>query len=221
MPRPRRPAASPDSRARILAAAAAEFADRGFAGAGVDRIARRARVNKAMIYYHFKSKAALYRNVIHEMVRTTGERVRAILAGPGTSIDKIRAFADAVVEEADRRPHFPRIMMREMAEQGRHLDKETFALIQGLPRAMRLIVHEHDGPSPRPDPQLVYFSLIGPLLFYMGSGPVRARMARQGLPEMDGPDLAGFARHLRDLASALLTGLPAAPHRPASAHVED
>ena len=41
------------SRQRLLTAAAAEFAARGFAGASVDRIARAARVNKAMIYYHF------------------------------------------------------------------------------------------------------------------------------------------------------------------------
>ena len=50
MSRPAR--VSPDA---ILAAAALEFAERGFAGARVDRIARRARVNKAMLYYHFKS----------------------------------------------------------------------------------------------------------------------------------------------------------------------
>jgi AcrR family transcriptional regulator len=39
-----------DTRTALLAAAAAEFAAHGFAGASVDDIARRARVNKAMIY---------------------------------------------------------------------------------------------------------------------------------------------------------------------------
>jgi AcrR family transcriptional regulator len=52
----RRARVSPD---RILAAAALEFAERGFAGARVDRIARRANVNKAMLYYHFMSKDRL------------------------------------------------------------------------------------------------------------------------------------------------------------------
>ena len=59
MPRPAR--VSPD---RILAAAALEFAERGYAGARVDRIARRARVNKAMLYYHFGSKQGLYRTLL-------------------------------------------------------------------------------------------------------------------------------------------------------------
>jgi len=44
------PLRSASSRQRLLAAAAAEFAARGFAGASVERIARAARVNKAMLY---------------------------------------------------------------------------------------------------------------------------------------------------------------------------
>src|SRR3990172_6203646 len=49
----KRAPARPDSRDRLLAAAAAEFAARGFDGARVDRIARAARANKATIYHHF------------------------------------------------------------------------------------------------------------------------------------------------------------------------
>jgi hypothetical protein len=55
MGRPKSP--SPDTRTRILAAASAEFGVHGFAATTVDRIARRARVNKAMIYYHFPTNA--------------------------------------------------------------------------------------------------------------------------------------------------------------------
>jgi hypothetical protein len=39
------------TRERILAAALAEFAAKGFAGARVDLIARRARANKRMLYH--------------------------------------------------------------------------------------------------------------------------------------------------------------------------
>ncbi len=54
------------TRERLLAAAREEFAARGFDGAKVDRIARRARINKAMVYYHFPSKAALYLAILRE-----------------------------------------------------------------------------------------------------------------------------------------------------------
>ena len=57
-----------DSRAAIFRAAALEFAERGYEAAGTDRIATRARVNKAMLYYHFGSKGELYAEVVRDMV---------------------------------------------------------------------------------------------------------------------------------------------------------
>ena len=52
------------TRERIVGAASAIFADKGFAGARVDEIARRAGVNKAMLYYHVGDKQALYTAVL-------------------------------------------------------------------------------------------------------------------------------------------------------------
>ncbi|SFA90047.1 MULTISPECIES: TetR/AcrR family transcriptional regulator [unclassified Bacillus (in: firmicutes)] len=47
-------------KAKILESALVEFADKSYDGARVDRIAIEAGVNKALIYYHFKSKEELY-----------------------------------------------------------------------------------------------------------------------------------------------------------------
>jgi TetR/AcrR family transcriptional regulator len=52
------------SRERILAAALKEFAAKGFAGARVDGIARRAAINKRMLYHYFGSKENLFREVV-------------------------------------------------------------------------------------------------------------------------------------------------------------
>jgi AcrR family transcriptional regulator len=49
---------------RILQAAFKEFAGKGFAGARVDRIARRAGINKRMLYHYFGDKKALFREVL-------------------------------------------------------------------------------------------------------------------------------------------------------------
>ena len=64
------------TRSRILAAAADEFGARGFAATTVDRIARRARVNKAMIYYHFPNKRALYTAIVREHFTPIVEKLR-------------------------------------------------------------------------------------------------------------------------------------------------
>ncbi len=56
------------TRERILAAALKEFAAAGFAGARVDRIARRAAVNKRMLYHYFGDKNGLFRAVLRQKI---------------------------------------------------------------------------------------------------------------------------------------------------------
>jgi len=68
-PARRRPSGPRDperTRAVILNAAVAEFTSKGLSGARIDRIAKRANVNKRMIYYYFKNKEGLYIAVLEE-----------------------------------------------------------------------------------------------------------------------------------------------------------
>src|SRR5262249_56032790 len=53
------------TRERILAAALAEFSAKGLAGSRVDAIARRAPVNKRMLYHYFGNKDDLFREIIN------------------------------------------------------------------------------------------------------------------------------------------------------------
>ncbi|MFI0901338.1 TetR family transcriptional regulator [Streptomyces sp. NPDC020983] len=65
-----------DTRRRIFAAAAAEFAEHGLAGARVNRIAAAARANKQAIYLYYGSKEELFAAVL----RAKLEEVRLSLA---------------------------------------------------------------------------------------------------------------------------------------------
>ncbi|PYO96191.1 MAG: hypothetical protein DMD61_14465 [Gemmatimonadetes bacterium] len=49
---------------RIIAAAREEFSRRGFDGARVDQIARKAGVNKQLLFYYFHSKRGLFNAVL-------------------------------------------------------------------------------------------------------------------------------------------------------------
>ncbi len=65
----RAPARNPRrTRERILAAALKEFAANGFAGARVDVIARRAAINKRMLYHYFGDKEGLFKAVLRRKV---------------------------------------------------------------------------------------------------------------------------------------------------------
>ena len=69
------------SRARILAAATAEFARHGLSGARVDRIAARAKANKRMLYYYYGGKEALFLAVLEAAyARIRGEEQKLDLS---------------------------------------------------------------------------------------------------------------------------------------------
>ena len=59
------------TRERILAAALDEFAERGYSGARVNRIAGKAGVNAQLISYYFDGKAGLHRELLGRWHRVT------------------------------------------------------------------------------------------------------------------------------------------------------
>src|SRR5438477_2605345 len=100
------------SRDRLRAAAAAEFAARGFDGAKVDRIAHRAGVTKAMVYYHFASKAALYREILRDPFGAAAVAVADVRAAGGPPDQQLRRFVQAIADNAVDRPNFPAIWLQ-------------------------------------------------------------------------------------------------------------
>lgn len=102
-------------RSRILAAAATIFAERGFEGTRVEEIAAKARVNKASIYYHVGGKATLYEAILVEWVGQVLQEVRRESL-PGLPPEERLASIPRVLERLIQTyPHYPRIMVREIA----------------------------------------------------------------------------------------------------------
>jgi TetR/AcrR family transcriptional regulator len=86
------------TRERILAAALREFSTRGLAGARVDRIARRARINKRMLYHYFGNKDDLFREI---MRRKLEERVAWATAAPDDPGDTLSHWFRLACEDLD------------------------------------------------------------------------------------------------------------------------
>jgi TetR/AcrR family transcriptional regulator len=196
------------SRERIFAAAAGEFAARGFAGASVDRIARAAHVNKAMIYYHFRSKAALYQEILRDMFAAVAARVADVDASADAPADKIRAFVDAIADAAEARPHFPPIWFREIAEGGAHLDPGTLSHVTAVVKTLGRIVREGQskGGFARINPMLIHAGIIGPVLMYFASAALRQRLARAGVPGVAQLSRETVVAHVQRVAVMTLEG---------------
>ena len=188
---------SPD---RILAAAAVEFAARGYAGARVDQIARRARVNKAMLYYHFHSKQGLYRALLRDTFSRAGERLQAIAASGAPPADQLDSAIEAIAGFVGQHRFFASIMLREIAESGAHLDSDTLAALAAIPRAVGGIIQRgvEEGAFRPVHPLAAYFSMLAPMVVYLAGAPIRRQLAARHL--VSGPPLTddAFVRYIQD-----------------------
>lgn len=83
-------------RQRILDAAEAEFAARGFSGARMARIAATAAVNKQLLFHYFESKAGLHQAVADVVA------ARSAIATPTgkTPAERLRPLIDELVRTA-------------------------------------------------------------------------------------------------------------------------
>ncbi len=109
---------------KIINAATDEFAELGYAGARVDSIAERGDVNKAMIYYYFKSKERLYERILTDITTGIYSQVKqAVVEGrePIEQLYSIISMYMDMLSGIDRR--FLRIMMREIASGGEYFRK--------------------------------------------------------------------------------------------------
>jgi TetR/AcrR family transcriptional regulator len=199
---------SPD---RILAAAALEFAERGFGSARVDRIARRARVNKAMIYYHFKSKRALYCALLRQMFTLVANRLHLIASSDRPSADKIDEAIALFAEMIQQHAALPAVMLREVAERGAHLDAETLTALTRLPRLVAAIVQEGitAGVFREVNPIFAHFTLFGPILFYLAGAPIRQEITDLHLMNLSATP-NDFVHHMQETARRALA--PDVPH---------
>lgn len=99
------------TRARLLAAARAEFAAYGIAGARVDRIAAKADSNKAQIYHYFTSKEGLFDAVFAGIVEE-------VLREAPLDADDLPGYAVKLAEGYERHPDILRLVTWQRLERG-------------------------------------------------------------------------------------------------------
>lgn len=127
---PRRARNSEKTKADILVAGRAEFAERGFEGARVDAIAALAGANKRLLYHYFGNKEDLYRAVLLDAYQEIRKGERALSLdqyGPVDAMDRLVRFT---FRHFLANPWFPRLLGTENIENARFL--KTLPDIQAL-----------------------------------------------------------------------------------------
>ena len=199
-----------EDRPREICAAALEvFAEKGFASAKLDEIAKRAGVSKGTLYLYFADKEQLFRAVIRDAVVPNVERLRAALIQAGLPFgDLVRLFFSNFVEVTARVP-IGAVAKMVISESGNFPElakvwhDEVVSKALGTMTAL-IEMAQAKGEVRAGDARLHTFSLLGPML--MGI------LYRQTLEPVGGEplDLGELAKqHVETVLDGLLIGRPA------------
>jgi TetR/AcrR family transcriptional regulator len=182
------------TRARILEAAIRQFSENGLAGARTEQIAEEAGVNKALLYYYFKSKENLYEAALHsvfESVRADNVNVLEADASAG------ERFAEIVLRNFDRsysHPEMKSMMQQEMVRLHQGEENRLAPMAEKFFRPLWQLVDKlleegiASGELVAVDPAQMRYAALGANVLYFLSAPL-TRLAL-GIDPMERNELA-------------------------------
>jgi len=128
-------------KARILSAAARQFADHGFSKSTTRAIAEAAGVNQAMIHYYFQSKTRLYERVLAGIVieLLTG-LARSLSPRSSSPVEILAAFPERIISAFASEPVHLSIFRHEVGTGAPHLRAVFDQLGAAGPRGFRSVL---------------------------------------------------------------------------------
>ncbi|HEX4038580.1 MAG TPA: TetR/AcrR family transcriptional regulator [Acidobacteriaceae bacterium] len=175
------------SRDRILQAAIHEFSEHGLAGARTGAIAAAARVNKALLYYYFRDKEALYIAALEEVAgRVAGDAI-AVLDLDCSPGERVLRFALQHFDRILSKHGFQALMQQEMVRyhQGQSTAMRVIAKNAFEPmwdRALSLVREGiESGELCKVDTMQMMYAALGANVFYFLSAPM-VRLLAHGDP---------------------------------------
>jgi TetR/AcrR family transcriptional regulator len=166
------------TRHRIVAAAIREFSARGMAGARTETIAQAAGVNKALLFYYFKSKQGLYAAAFEQVSDQVTLRSMAVLDAEASAGERLLR---AALEHFDRiltQPELQRLMEQEMVRfrrgESQLLTRMAEHAYRPIIRRLREVIEEgvRRGELCHADWLQVLCASLGANLFYFLSAPM-------------------------------------------------
>jgi AcrR family transcriptional regulator len=170
------------TRAQLLEAAGAVFAEAGYRAATVREICQRAGANIAAVNYHFGDKQALYAEVLKTSYRLSVAKYPPDLGlAPGAGAEErlaafVRSFLLRIFSSGPEARH-GKLMARELIEPTAVLDEVVRETIQPMATTLMAIVKDLLGPGTPPESIRRHgMSVVSQVLFYHHCRPVITRM---------------------------------------------
>ncbi|MEZ4702998.1 MAG: TetR/AcrR family transcriptional regulator [Rhodothermales bacterium] len=103
-----------ETEGRVLSAATDEFHEKGFHGARMQEIARRAGLNQSLLHYYYRTKDRLFEAVFHRAAKQVMAPVLETLDGDAPVMEKAARFVHKYVDQVLAHPHLPGFVVEEL-----------------------------------------------------------------------------------------------------------
>lgn len=164
------------SRDKILDAAEALFARRGYAGVGMREVAEGAGLGKSSLFHHFRTKADLYVAVALRMLEPFERRLTRALAAGGDPLERLDRWLDTLVDLLAEDRRCARLFLRSLFEEDTdlvaHEDRRADEIIVRVITGISMVLREGiDAGIFRPAsiPHAVQ-SIVGLTVYHFASG---------------------------------------------------
>ena len=107
----------------ILNAAKDVFQEKGMAGSRMQEIADKARINKSMLHYYYRSKQLLFEAVFKSAFKLLAPQLNKILNDDSELFDKIRNFTNNYISFVIVHPYLPKFVIQELNKNPDFLEK--------------------------------------------------------------------------------------------------
>jgi TetR/AcrR family transcriptional regulator, regulator of cefoperazone and chloramphenicol sensitivity len=175
------PAHDEATRAKLLKAAAAVFADTGFNAATVRQICTKAGVNVAAVNYHFGDKLGLYTEVLKHSAGPSAQlKIRAAMSAAASAEDALRIFVRGMFEKVygDTPEADVKIMTQEMVNPTPAFDVVVDQVIRPQYKELCTLFGRIIGRRAAADTtRLCVYSFMGQVMHYLHGREVIARLS--------------------------------------------
>jgi TetR/AcrR family transcriptional regulator len=163
------------TRAAILNAAIAEFAERGFEGASIRRIADRTGLQHPLITYHYRTKDILWRAAAeHAFTRIREEwDLRVPEQAPVSTLERVREEYRTVFQYTAAFPEFHRFMRQEALTRNPRLRWVTKTVLRPLTDRLlpQISAAQNEGLLPKVEPIPFHYMMVSLTSSLSGFGP--------------------------------------------------
>lgn len=196
------------TRARILHAAIAEFAERGLSGARIDSIAQRAGANMRMLYHYYGSKESLYLYVLEHVYEDLRLKEQALKLSKLRPMEAMMKLFDFTFSHFSANPDVVSLWTGENLQKGQYLSQSLRTANLSSPLLTAIAETLEQGERDKEfrsgiDPLQLYVTMVALSYFHLSNAYTLSAIFRTNLQSEKWR--AERRKHARDVIAAYLS----------------